>query len=507
MERLQSVTQRPIRLWIPVVAVTLTVVLLSFLGVTDEIDRWFYERMGVPPSFFETTAESGTATLGLGIPELQSPFPHTVSALTFMLIAFAAFTAVWFTQRFRPVVALGFVVTFVVSSALLLALFLTAGWTGRLSIVPLALVLGYGIVEAEAAVHARRRTRFVQQLFSRHVPSHLAEAIWRRREQFLPGGPLHSQKLMATILFADMRGFTARAKILDAKVMMEWTTDYVESMARLIVEHGGVVDEYFGDALKANFGVPFARASSPEVARDASQAAACALAMGETLQGLNRRWQDRGFPMIEMRVGVATGEVVAACIGRTQPFKFTTMGDEVHLAAQLERFPPEPDDLTLGPGSCRILIAPGTATHLSERFWLHPIRTADQVEAGQSPAVYRIYGKSDRRRLNTGADQRSAFRVEMMTPVTLTHGTQAAGLTSNISVGGMAVCRFGQPLPIGTTAMLRFEVPGHPEPIRATGTVIWTHQDRAGIAFAELSPSDRVTLESFLIRQAVKKTP
>jgi hypothetical protein len=71
----------------------------------------------------------------------------------------------------------------------------------------------------------------------------------------------------------------------------------------------------------------------------------------------------------------------------------------------------------------------------------------------------------------------------------------------------MAVCRFGQPLPIGTTAMLRFEVPGRPEPIRATGTVIWTHQDRAGIAFAELSPSDRVTLESFLIRQAVKKTP
>jgi hypothetical protein len=128
------------------------------------------------------------------------------------------------------------------------------------------------------------------------------------------------------------------------------------------------------------------------------------------------------------------------------------------------------------------------------------------MDACQSAAVYRIYGKSDRRRLNTGADLRTAFRVEMMTLVTLTHGTQAAGVTSNISVGGMAVCRFGQPLPIGATAMLRFEVPGHPEPIRATGTVIWTHQDRAGIAFAELSPSDRVTLESFLTRQAVKKT-
>lgn len=514
MESLRPVTQRPIHLWTSVVAVTPTAVLLSFLGVTDRIDRWVYKRMGVPneipsmqTSFFETAAGRRADVLDVAHPQLQEPLPHRASTLTVTLIAAAAFAVVWVTQRFRPAVALGLVATLVVSYGLLhLAIFLRTGLAGALSAVPLALVLGYGLSEAEAAIHARRRRRFIRQLFSRHVPPDLAEAIWDRREQFLPGGRLHSQKLTATVLFADLRGFATRAKTLDAKVVMAWTTDYVEAMARLIVEHGGVVDEYFGDALKANFGIPFGRVTSDEITKDALQAAACALVMGEALQALNRRWRDRGFPMVDMRVGVATGEVVALCVGRTQALKFTTMGDAVHLAAQLERFPSEPDESALGPGSCRILIAAATATHLSERFWLRPIGTVNQGEVCPPAAVYRIYGKSDRRRLTTGADLRTAFRVEMMTPITLTHGTQAAGFTSNISVGGMAVFRFGQSLPVGTTAMLRFEVPGHPQPIRATGTVIWTHQDRAGIAFAELSPSDRVTLESFLTRRAAKKS-
>jgi hypothetical protein len=94
----------------------------------------------------------------------------------------------------------------------------------------------------------------------------------------------------------------------------------------------------------------------------------------------------------------------------------------------------------------------------------------------------------------------------MMTPVTLAHGPHVTAITNNISVGGMAVCRLVQPLPLGATATLRFEVPGHAQPIRASGTVIWAHQDRAGIAFAALPPSDQVTLESFLTQQALKKS-
>ncbi|TKS60448.1 MAG: Adenylate cyclase [Nitrospira sp.] len=510
MESQQTSRRWSAHWWTRSVAVALTVILLSLLGLLDGIDRWAYERIAAlsGTEWMQTQLPDGVAngetdTLVAEPTQQQDFLPRVPSAVTIALIAAAALTAVWITAQFRPVVALSLVATLAVCYGLLI---LATHWVLELSAVFFTLTLGYGVSAAEAAVQARGQRRFVQQLFSRHVPPDLAEAIWRRREQFLPGGRLHSQKLTATVLFADMRGFTALSETLDAKALMEWVSEYMETMARLIMDHGGVVDEYFGDALKANFGVPFARTNSDEITRDASQGVTCALAMGETLQVLNRRWHNRGFPRIDIRVGVSTGEVVALCIGRTQPLKFTTMGDVVQLAGQLERFPQEPDDPALGPGSCRILIGATTAANLSKRFWLHQIGTVSLGGVHPPTAVYRLYGKSDRQIFKTVADLRTSSRIEMMTPVILTHGAQATGLTSNISVGGMAVCRLAQPLPIGATAMLRFEVPGHTQPIKATGTVIWTHQDRAGIAFAALPPSDHITLETYLTRQASKKS-
>lgn len=491
---------------IPSVAVASTVILLSLLGLLDGIDRWAYERIAAlsGTESMQTQPPDGVAEVEpTQQPDSSQRAPSTV---TITLIVAAALIAAWISVQFRPVVALSLVLALVACYGLLFViLFLSTGWVLEFSAFPLTLALGYGVSTAEATMQARGQRRYVRQLFSRHVPPDLAKAIWRCREQFLPGGRLHSQKLTATVFFAEMRGFAALSETLDVKTLMEWVSEYMETMARLVMDHGGVVDEYFGDALKANFGVPFARTNSDEIAQDALQGVACALAMGETLQVLNCRWQDRGFPRIDMRVGVSTGEVAAVCIGRTQPLKFTTMGDVVHLAGQLERFPHEPDDPTLGPGSCRILIGATTAANLSKRFWLHPIGTVSPEGAHTLTAVYRVYGKSDRPLLKSWADMRTSSRVEMTAPVTLTHGAHARGLTSNISVGGMAVCRLAQPLPIGATAMLRFEVPGHIQPIKATGTVIWTHQDRAGIAFAALPPSDRTTLESFLTRQVSKK--
>lgn len=495
-------------------AVASTVILLSLVGMLDGINRWAHESIAAlsrtesmqsQPADEAAGGESGALVVE-ALPQQES-FPRIPSAATVTLVAVAALSAVWITTHCRPTVALGLVATLTVCYGLLmLATFFTTHWIAELCAVPLALTLGYGVTATEAAVETRQRRRFVRQLFSCHVPSDLAQAIWRRREQFLPGGRLHSQKLTATVLFADMHGFTALSENVDAKMLMEWVSEYMEAMARLIVDHGGVVNECFGDALKANFGVPFARATAEEIARDASQGVACALAMGETLQTMNRRWQERGFPGIHMRLGIATGEVVAACVGRAQPLKFTTMGDVVHLAGQLELFPHERNDSTLGPGSCRILIGAATAAHLGHRFWVRQIGTVNPGGARPPTSVYRVYGQSEHRMLKTRADLRKSSRVDMTMPVTLTHDLPTTVMTHNVGVDGMAVCRLAQPLPLGATTTLRFEVPGHTQPIRATGTVVWTHQDRAGIAFAALPPSDHVTLEAFLTQQASKKS-
>jgi len=497
-------------------AVALTVVLLSLSGLLDEIDVWAYKLI-VAQIANETlqnqlavaTAVDALGTLSLVVPtQPPSTFQQIPSVVTAVLLTVMALAAAWMTTRFQPAVALGLAASLSAGYVLgAVVMSLATHWVLPLSVGVLALAVGYGVMAADSVVLARKQRRFAGQVFSRYIPGDLADIIWQQRKQFLPGGGLCSQKLSATVLFAEMNGFAPQSGVFDTEIITKWTTDYLDTMARLVVDHRGVVEQCFGDALKANFGVPFPRAHSDEIQADASQAVACAVAMGEALQVLNRRWQDRGFPPIDMRVGLSTGEVAALCVGRASRLKFTTMGEAVRCAGQLARHPYEPDDPALGLGSCRILAAATTAAYLSERFWLHQIETESAAGISQSMAVYRVYGKHDRPACNRAGDLRVSLRVEIMTPVTLAYGTCANGLTSNIGVGGMAVCRLAQPLRIGATTLLRFEVPGHAQAIKAAGTVVWTQQDRAGIAFGALTPSDRAMLDSFVIQEVSKRSP
>jgi class 3 adenylate cyclase len=511
MESLQLQKYRPSNRWLQTVLVASTGILFSSFGVFEGLDRWVYGCIaaltGIESLFSQLPNQvAGSAVVSFVIDPAspQDPFFQAPSLVTILGVAAAAWISLWASVRFRPLIAFGLIATVTACYGLFsFMMVLSSHGPFELGVIPLTLSLGYGVSITLATKQVRRRQRYIHQLLSRHVPPALAEKVWQARELFLPGGSFHSQKLTATVLFVDMQGFTTLSETLNAKRVIEWMNEYMETMARLVMEHGGVVEEYFGNALKANFGAPFARVSPEEIAQDASQAVACALAMGETLQMVNHRWHDLGYPRIDMHVGISTGEVTAVCVGHTPPLKLTTMGPVVHLAGQLERISIDPDPPASGPGFCRILIGPGTASRISGRqFWLQPIRTVQQESADSPTEVYRVYGKNERRLFSTGQNMRASSRVDIMTPVTLTQGVHATGLTSNISVGGMAVCRLGGPVSIGATTILRFEVPGSSQSIKATGTVVWAHQDQAGIAFAPLPPLDHHRLESFVSRQA-----
>ncbi|MBY0248022.1 MAG: PilZ domain-containing protein [Nitrospiraceae bacterium] len=502
--------------WIHGIAIALTVILISFLELLDGIDVLAYKLIvaQIANETIQNQLAIATATNALGTLSFVEPtqYPSTFQQIppvvAAVLLTVTAFTAVWMTRRFQLALSLGLVI--LLSAGYLLVavvMSLATHWVLPLSVGVLALSMGYVVMTADSVVLARKQRRFTGQVFSCHVPADLADLIWQQRREFVPGGGLCSQKLSATVLFAEMNGFAPQWGVFDTEIITTWTTDYLDTMARLVVDHRGVVEQCFGDALKANFGVPFPRAHSDEIQADAYQAVACAVAMGEALQVLNRRWQDRGFPPIDMRIGLSTGEVAALCVGRGSLLKFTTRGEAVRCAGQLSRHPHEPDDPALGLGSCRILAVATTAAYLSERFWLHQIEAGTVADRSQSMVVYRVYGKHDRPSCNRAGDLRVSLRVEIMTPVTLAYGTCANGLTSNIGVGGMAVCQLVQPLQIGSTTLLRFEVPGHGQSIKAAGTVVWTRQDRAGIAFGALTPSDRAMLNSFVIQEVSKRSP
>jgi adenylate cyclase len=218
----------------------------------------------------------------------------------------------------------------------------------------------------EASEKAQRAT--LMQLFSKHVSPEVAESLWERREEFLEGGRPRSQRLTVTAMFTDLQGFSTVSERLDPETLMDWLNAFMGRITQVVMQHGGVVDDFFGDGIKVNFGVPVPKRSEREIADDAIRAVDCALAVGEETVRLNEHMQERGLPVLRMRVGICTGEVLAGSLGSADRLKYTTLGDAVNTAARLESYEKDLALPQLASSPARILIAESTLRHLGERF-------------------------------------------------------------------------------------------------------------------------------------------
>jgi adenylate cyclase len=242
------------------------------------------------------------------------------------------------------------------------------------------------VVVASTLGRERKERALLMQLFSRHVSREVAQSIWQQRDQLLESGRPRPQELVATVLFLDFKGYTAASEKMSPQALMAWVNAYLDAMTQVIMRHDGVIDDYAGDSIKANFGVPLKRESNDEVAKDAINAVACALAMEQEMHRMNERHEGNGLPTVGMRIGIHTGPVLAGCVGSAERMKYTTVGDTVNAAARLESL--DRDVVSESPGRrpCRILISDTTAHLLGDRF--QP--SAWRGQGAQAIVTYRV---------------------------------------------------------------------------------------------------------------------
>jgi adenylate cyclase len=145
------------------------------------------------------------------------------------------------------------------------------------------------------------------------------------------------------------------------------------------------VDKFIGDAIMAVFGVPIARTTPEEMAKDAIAAVRCAQVMASTLETLNQQWRIQGRPTAAMRVGIATGTVITGSLGSSQRLDYTTIGDSVNVAARLESY-----DKSLEGGICRILINKETYQYIQGRFSTKFIGEELLKGRKQSTEIYQV---------------------------------------------------------------------------------------------------------------------
>ncbi|MBM4295533.1 MAG: hypothetical protein FJ126_11625 [Deltaproteobacteria bacterium] len=173
-----------------------------------------------------------------------------------------------------------------------------------------------------------RRNRFIRETFGRYTSDDIVGVLLDLPEGLKLGG----EKREVTLLWSDLRGFTALSERLEPATVVALLNYYLSAMIEIIQQHGGTIDDIIGDAILVLFGAPLPLEDA------AQRAVRCALEMQKTMRGVNEHNFQRGWPEIEMGIALHTGEVVLGNIGSTKRSKYSVIGQTVNLAARIESF-------------------------------------------------------------------------------------------------------------------------------------------------------------------------
>jgi adenylate cyclase len=182
------------------------------------------------------------------------------------------------------------------------------------------------LAEVDRLADAMEEMKAGLRSFGKFVPADLVRSLLASGEEARLGG----RRATLTVYFSDIVGFTSIAEKLDPEQLVDLLGEYLEAMSGEIVACGGTVDKYIGDAVMAFWGAP---RPSDDHAVDGCRAA---LRTQRRLAELRAKWRDEGRPLIHMRVGVNTGELVVGNMGSESRLTYTVMGDPVNLASRLE---------------------------------------------------------------------------------------------------------------------------------------------------------------------------
>ena len=193
----------------------------------------------------------------------------------------------------------------------------------------------------------------IKETFGRFVTPEIAQAILEHPPV------LGGENTEVSILFSDVRNYTAICEQLSPGEVISLLNDYFSYMVRAIERHHGLVYQFVGDGIMAVFGAP------AKLADHADCSVRSALEMMDALDRFNAEAR-AGLPPIRIGIGINTGPVVAGIIGTEQRMEYRVVGDSVNLAARIEALNKE--------FHTDVLISRATVDRLKERFSLKPFQ-------------------------------------------------------------------------------------------------------------------------------------
>lgn len=198
-------------------------------------------------------------------------------------------------------------------------------------VAPLWTVAGGGVIGITMQVVSERLERLrVRRTLARYVSEPVAAEILRHGDEY--ASTLGGKRQFVTVLFSDIRDFTSWSERSDPHELVQQLNEYFTAMVEIVMQYGGTLDKFVGDALMAVYGSPL----SAGPAEDTWRAVQTAAAMRARLAELQAAWGAQGRTVLQIGIGLNHGDAVVGNIGSPQRMEYTVIGDAVNVCARVE---------------------------------------------------------------------------------------------------------------------------------------------------------------------------
>jgi len=188
-------------------------------------------------------------------------------------------------------------------------------------------LFGYAGVGTAARTIGSRQRAFAQSALGKYLPADIAAQIMRDPDQL----SLHGERRNIYCIFTDLEGFTKLSHATTPETVARLLNEYLDRLSDIVLDHGGTIDKFVGDAVVAFWGAPISRAD------DGEKAAAAAVAMYQAGEAFRVDLAAEDVPPIGMtRVGLHVGDAIVGNFGGEGRIQYTALGDSMNTASRLE---------------------------------------------------------------------------------------------------------------------------------------------------------------------------
>lgn len=244
------------------------------------------------------------------------------------------------------------------------------------------------------------RNKLLQETFGRFLSDDIVKEILDT-----PGGlSMGGKKRDVTVLMSDLRGFTAMSETMPPESLITMLNHYFHEMLKSIDKYRGTLIEFLGDGILVVFGAP-----KPMEAH-AANAVACALSMSASMDEINRWNKERGYPELEMGIGINSGDTIVGIIGSMKRSKYGVMGSQVNLCGRIESY-------TTGG---QVLISPNTRVAIkqeltvAEEMEVFPKGADHPITISRVTAIGEPYNVSYERRMEAPVELARPSKVSFL---------------------------------------------------------------------------------------------